>query len=346
MKNLLSKKHLSLKYTLLFIILLCSCFLGLMLGYTYFLPQELFLAFITPFNMQNEPWSFASQVVLELRLPRIILAVCVGMGLSLSGILMQAIFKNPLSDPYIMGISSGAALGASCAVFLGAGTYFASEIIGIGAFIGSLILTLIIIMASKKKNGDIAYILIVGIAMNALCSGLTSILVYIGSNSVGVDISLYWLVVNISYAKLYSAIFLLVVVLACNIYFLRHGRILNLMLEGHETALSLGVYLPNYIKKYLFINAILVGMIVMNVGLIGFVGLIVPHFTRILVGSDHRKLLPLAILLGGIFTVFADILGRIVFKAIDVPLGITMAIIGTPAFIILLCRHSYQKERG
>ena len=144
--------------------------------------------------------------------------------------------------------------------------------------------------------------------MAAVCSGITSVLVYIGSDSTGTDISLYWLVGNVSYAKLYSSLFLLLLVLLCNFYFLTQTRILNLMIEGHETALSLGVYLPTYIKKYLLINAILVGVIVMNVGLIGFVGLIIPHATRIIVGADHRQLLPLSILLGGIFTVWICLL--------------------------------------
>lgn len=340
------KNSATIYYGALSIILILSCFCGLMLGYTSLSPKELFFALINPLTSPDTVWSFNSQVVWELRLPRVILAACVGMGLTLSGVLMQSIFQNPMADPYIMGISSGAALGATCAVFLGAGTYFGSEIIGVGAFIGSLILTCIIVSASNKNKTDLTYLLILGIAMAAVCSGITSVLVYIGSDSTGTDISLYWLVGNVSYAKLYSSLFLLLLVLLCNFYFLTQTRILNLMIEGHETALSLGVYLPTYIKKYLLINAILVGVIVMNVGLIGFVGLIIPHVTRIIVGADHRQLLPLSILLGGIFTVWIDILGRILFTGIDLPLGVTMAIIGTPVFILLLCRHSSQTERG
>ena len=282
------------------------------------------------------------RAVLELRLPRILLAGGVGMGLSLSGVIMQAIFRNPMADPYILGISSGASLGAACAVFLGIGSMFGAGAIGVGAFVGAALLSALITAAAGGMRRDLSYFLIFGIALGAVCSGLTGVLIYFGANSTGMDVTLYWLMGSIAAAKMPWVLALLAVLALVFPFFLTQARMLNLMPAGEEAAIPLGRSLLPFVRGYLVLNALLVGMIVMNAGLVGFIGLLVPHFTRMLTGADHRRLVPVAVLLGGIVAVWADILGRVLVTGVDIPLGVMLALFGAPAFIVMLLRRAYR----
>lgn len=265
------------------------------------------------------------------------------MGLSLSGMVMQAMFRNPMSDPYIMGVSSGASLGAAAAVFFGAGAAFGVSAIGCGAFLGALALSLILAMAAGRvAPGDSSYLLIFGAAMAAVCGGITSVLVYIGANATGMDVTLYWLMGSVSFAKLLPTLSVLSIVLLFIAFFSTQTRILNLMLEGEETAVPLGRQLLPFRRLYLVLNALLMGSLVTQAGLIGFVGLLVPHGCRMVMGADHRKLLPVSVLSGGLMTVWADILGRILIHGVDIPLGVSLSMIGAPVFLGMLIRRSYH----
>lgn len=333
---------------LLLVLLLLSCFCGLKLGYLSVEFNDIWEVF------RIHIWGDASalpvkegavEAIWDLRLPRILLALCVGMGLSLSGIVMQAIFHNPMADPYIMGISSGASLGAACTVFLGIGATFGVMALGIGAFVGALILSLLLIVIAGHLGAgylDVSTLLIFGVALAAVCGGLTSVLIFSGANSSGMDVTLYWLMGSVSFAKFLPTVILLGVVLFFIFFFSTQTRILNLMLEGEETAIPLGINLRPFIRLYLLCNALLTGSIVMNAGLIGFVGLLIPHFCRMVVGADHGKLIPVSILVGGIVAVWADILGRTLLPNTDIPLGVTLALVGAPAFVIMLIRRSYR----
>lgn len=283
-----------------------------------------------------------ARALLELRLPRVLLAAGVGMGLSLSGVLMQAIFRNPMADPYILGLSSGASLGAACAVFLGVGTALGAASIGVGAFAGAALLSALITVAVGGMRRDLSYFLIFGIALGAVCSGITGVLIYFGANSTGMDVTLYWLMGSIAAAKMPWVLALLAVVAVVALFFCTQARMLNLMLLGEAAALPLGRSLLPFVRGYLVLNALLVGMIVLNAGLVGFIGLLVPHFTRMLTGADHRRLVPVAVLLGGIVCVWADILGRVLVTGVDIPLGVMLALLGAPAFIVMLARRAYR----
>ena len=326
-------------------ILLISSFLGLLLGYLQTDPAA--LASILRYELFGGATPDVSPgtvtAVWDLRLPRILLAACVGMGLSLSGVVMQAVFRNPMADPYIMGISSGATLGVACAVFLGIGTAFGAGAMGAGAFLGAVLLSAAIAYAiGALGSRDVSYFLILGIALGALCRGAASVLIYLGANSTGMDVTLFWLMGSVAAAQLPSALTLLGVVIAAVLFFMTQTRMLNLMLEGEQAAIPLGRRLLPYIRLYLVLNALLVGAVVLNAGLIGFVGLLVPHFTRMLTGADHRRLIPAAVLLGGIIAVWADILGRVLVHGVDIPLGVMLAFMGAPAFVALLTRRAYR----
>lgn len=319
--------------------LLCSCLAGLMIGYLSLSPAA---AAEVLGDVLTGSDAGAAGAILALRLPRVLLAAGVGMGLALSGILMQAIFRNPMADPYIMGISSGASLGAACAVFLGIGSAFGAGSIGVGAFVGAAALSAVIVAAAGQVQRDVSYFLIFGIAIGAVCSGITGVLIYFGANSTGMDVTLYWLMGSIAAAKLPWVLTLLAVDAVMLGFFMTQTRILNLLLAGEETAIPLGRPLLPFVRLYLLLNALLVGCIVMNAGLIGFIGLLVPHFVRMLTGADHRRLVPVAVLIGGLAAVWADILGRVLVPGVDVPLGVMLALLGAPAFVILLMRRAYR----
>ncbi|MFC2743026.1 MAG: FecCD family ABC transporter permease [Selenomonas artemidis] len=326
-------------------ILLLSLFAGLLLGYLPIAPGELMeiLHYQILGGAPPEIGAGAVSAVWDLRLPRILLAACVGMGLALSGTVMQAIFRNPMADPYIMGVSSGASLGVACAVFLGIGTALGAGSMGVGAFLGAVLVSALTIAAAGRIGGaGISYLLILGIALAAVCSGITGVLIYLGANSTGMDVTLYWLMGRVAAAKLPATLALLAVVVLMTLFFITQSRILNLMLEGETAAIPLGRPLLPFMRLYLGLNALLVGAVVLNAGLIGFLGLLVPHFTRILVGADHRRLLPAAVLFGGIAAVWADILGRVLVRGVDIPLGVMLALMGAPAFIVMLTRRAYR----
>lgn len=282
-------------------------------------------------------------VVWLLRMPRIILAACVGMGLTLSGIIMQAVVKNPLADPYILGVSSGASLGATCAIFLGLGAFFGSQAIGICAFIGAFAISLLVtFIADNSRSKSASNLLLAGMAVSAICASLSSLIAFVGRNKEGMEAITYWLMGNVANAKLGNVLILLTVVVCLAGYFMTQTRILNLMLTGYDSAMALGVDLKRYIKRYLLLNGLLVGFIVFNSGTIGFIGLLIPHFVRLIFGSNHKKLLPVAVAFGGLVTVVMDILSRTLINGIDIPLGVVFSLIGAPCFIYMMLKQNYR----
>lgn len=346
MSRTIRRMPLAILTIILTVLLLFSCLLGLKLGYLSVSLSgivSILASHLSGSALPSDIAMGAADAVWDLRLPRILLALAVGMGLSLSGMLMQAMFRNPMSDPYIMGVSSGASLGAASAVFFGAGAAFGVSAIGCGAFLGALALSLILaIAAGRVAPGDSSYLLIFGAALAAVCGGITSVLVYIGSNATGMDVTLYWLMGSVSFAKLLPTLSVLAIVLAFIVFFSTQTRILNLMLEGEETAVPLGRQLLPFRRLYLVLNALLMGSLVTQAGLIGFVGLLVPHACRMVMGADHRKLLSVSVLMGGLVTVWADIIGRILVSGVDIPLGVSLSLIGAPAFLAMLVRRSYH----
>lgn len=346
MSRTIRRMPLAILTIILTVLLLFSCLLGLKLGYLSVSLSGIVSILASHLLGGALPSDIAmgiADAVWDLRLPRILLALAVGMGLSLSGMVMQAMFRNPMSDPYIMGVSSGASLGAAAAVFFGAGAALGVSAIGCGAFLGALALSLVLaIAAGRVAPGNSSYLLIFGAALAAVCGGITSVLVYIGANATGMDVTLYWLMGSVSFAKLLPTLSVLSIVLLFIAFFSTQTRILNLMLEGEETAVPLGRQLLPFRRLYLVMNALLMGSLVTQAGLVGFVGLLVPHGCRMVMGADHRKLLPVSVLSGGLMTVWADILGRILIHGVDIPLGVSLSLIGAPVFLEMLIRRSYH----
>lgn len=283
-----------------------------------------------------------SDVVWLIRMPRIVLAIAVGAGLSVVGIIMQAIVKNPLADPYILGVSSGASLGATLAVVLGIGSVFGSNSLGIMGFIGAFGVSILVLMISNiGGRSNSIKLLLSGMALSSVCSSFSSFLVYISDDSQKLKTITFWLMGSLAGAKWNEIAFILPIIILGIIFFTTQYRILNLMLLGDEVSITLGTDLHKFRIIYLLITSLMIGLLVYVSGMIGFIGLIIPHIVRIIFGTDHKKIIPIAALLGAIILIWADVISRILIKGTEIPIGIVISIIGAPLFVWLMIKKNY-----
>ncbi|MDD3840664.1 MAG: iron chelate uptake ABC transporter family permease subunit [Clostridia bacterium] len=278
-------------------------------------------------------------IVLNLRLPRILLAGLIGAGLSVSGAVFQGILKNPMADPYIIGVSSGAAFGATVAIYLGLNlTFLGFGAVSIMSFVGAIGATLVVYFISKVGNKvPVVTLLLAGVAVSSFLSALISFIMLFSREQVHNVI--FWIMGSLSNAR-WNNVYIALPCIGIGIAILFcFAQDLNIMLLGDETASHLGVEVEK-IKRILMIVASFVAASAVSVsGIIGFVGLIIPHAIRIIFGPDHRALLPLSALTGSIFLIVADNIARTIVQPIEIPVGVITALCGGPFFIYLLKKN-------
>ena len=281
-------------------------------------------------------------IIWLLRLPRLVLAALVGMGLSVCGVIMQAVVKNPLADPYILGISSGASLGATAAILLGIGVALGENFVGIAAFIGAFAMSLgVLFISNLGGRSNSVKLLLAGMALSAVCGAFSSFIVYFANNKEGMQTIAYWMMGSFAGAKWETLAVIGPIVLLAVMFFWTQSRMLNLMLLGDESALTLGTDLHIYRQIYLLVSSLIVGFLVYAAGMVGFVGLVVPHVIRMLVGTDHKKLIPVSAMTGAVFLVIADGLCRVIIPRTELPIGILISLIGAPCFVYLMIKKTY-----
>ena len=281
-------------------------------------------------------------IIWLLRLPRLVLAALVGMGLSVCGVIMQAVVKNPLADPYILGISSGASLGATAAILLGIGVALGENFVGIAAFIGAFAMSLgVLFISNLGGRSNSVKLLLGGMALSAVCGAFSSFIVYFANNKEGMQTIAYWMMGSFAGAKWETLAVIGPIVLLAVLFLWTQSRMLNLMLLGDESALTLGTDLHIYRQIYLLVSSLIVGFIVYAAGMVGFVGLVVPHVIRMLVGTDHKKLIPVSAMTGAVFLVIADGLCRVIIPRTELPIGILISLIGAPCFVYLMIKKTY-----
>lgn len=281
-------------------------------------------------------------IIWLLRLPRLVLAALVGMGLSVCGVIMQAVVKNPLADPYILGISSGASLGATAAILLGIGVALGENFVGIAAFIGAFAMSLgVLFISNLGGRSNSIKLLLGGMALSAVCGAFSSFIVYFANNKEGMQTIAYWMMGSFAGAKWETLAVIGPIVLLAVLFFWTQSRMLNLMLLGDESALTLGTDLHIYRQIYLLVSSLIVGFVVYAAGMVGFVGLVVPHVIRMLVGTDHKKLIPVSAMTGAVFLVIADGLCRVIIPRTELPIGILISLIGAPCFVYLMIKKTY-----
>lgn len=275
-------------------------------------------------------------IIWSIRLPRVLLGVLVGASLSIAGTAFQGMFKNPMADPYVIGISSGAALGATIAIILGINISFINiSSISIFAFIGALGAVFAVYNIARIKNRvPVTTLLLAGIAIGQFLTAIMSFLMVIFSKDM-VKI-IYWTMGSLSGKGWGPLISISIPVIISMVLINFFARDLNIMLTGEESAQSLGVDVEKTKLYILILGTFMVSMVVSISGIIGFVGLIIPHIVRIIIGPDHRILLPASALVGGIFMVSADTIARTVISPVEIPVGIITALFGGPFFLYLL----------
>lgn len=279
-------------------------------------------------------------IVWNMRVPRVLLGILAGGGLALCGAVMQSTVNNPIAEPYILGVSSGATFGATLTISFGL-----SSLTSVGSFLGAVIATAVVVLiANRGGKMTSTRLILAGTVVNALFTAFSNFIISVFSDSNSVTDIKFWTMGSLAGAS-YSTLILpaIVVVLAC-IFFLTQTRIMNTMMMGDETAVSLGVNLSFYRFLYMAVIALLTGVLVSSCGIIGFVGLIIPHISRGLVGTNHKKVIPITILLGSSFLVWADVLARTLVKNAELPIGIFTAIVGAPFFIYIVVKRNYGRQ--
>ncbi len=288
----------------------------------------------------------ADLIVWNIRMPRIFLSIVIGMALSSAGVVFQAVFKNPMADPYVLGISSGAAFGAALVIVSGYAIMLPLfSTVAVGAFVGASVTSIVVWQISKVGGKtETMTLLLSGIALNfMLQSGLSMIMVF---NREQIERIVFWTMGSMSSATWAQVGIMLIPVTVAIALFRLYARDLNIMLMGEEVAQSLGVHVEKLRIVLLMIASAVTAAAVSVSGIIGFVGLIVPHAVRMIVGPDHRQLIPFSILAGGVFLLVADTVARTLFAPAEIPIGVMTAFIGSPYFIYLMqCGKSKKLGR-
>ncbi len=274
-------------------------------------------------------------VILDLRLPRTLLALMVGAILAQCGAVMQGLFRNPLADPGIIGASSGAALGAALVIIL-LPLSFQGFALPVAAFLGALLTTLLVFKLAQGENGtSVVMLLLAGVAVTAFGGAVMGFLNVIANDQALRDITL-WQMGSVAHTTNNSLLLCLVVMLLMVWYFQRHAQSLNALLLGEAEARHLGIDVERLKIKLIVVATIGVGVTVSITGIIGFIGLVIPHLVRMLTGPDHRTLLPLSALVGGLLLLSADIGARLLMAPAELPVGLLTAVLGAPFFTLLL----------
>ncbi len=287
------------------------------------------------------------EIIWNLRMPRVLMGAVIGVLLAMCGVVMQAAVQNPLADPYILGISSGASLGATFSIMIGASAVFTGVLAAMGtafwAFIGAFGAMALVMLLAHMGGGRMtsAKLVLAGCVVGSLCSAFTNVLIYVGKDAENMKTVTYWLLGSMVSARWPKLLLPGVCAVLGLLFFLTQLRTLNTLLLGDEAAMTLGVNLTKWRMVYMIITSLLSAVAVCTCGIVGFVGLMIPHIVRGFTGSDHRFLLPIASFAGGIFLIWADVIARVLIQNTEIPLGVITSAIGAPIFVYMMIRKSY-----
>ncbi|MDX3213744.1 iron ABC transporter permease [Streptomyces scabiei] len=284
----------------------------------------------------------AYTIVWEIRLPRVVLGAVVGAGLASVGVGVQAIVRNALGDPFVLGISSGAAVGANAVILLGAFAALGIWALSVSAFLSALAAMALVYALARSPHGlSPLRLVLTGTALAYGFEAVTTVMVFGAARGEAARSALMWLLGSLGGATWAQVPLVAVTVAAGWAWLRRRAESLNALALGDETSAALGVR-PERLRRELFlVTAAVTGTVVAVSGAIGFVGLMVPHVVRMLVGADHRRVLAVAPLVGAVLLVWADVLSRLLLAPAELPVGVITAVVGVPAFLLLMRRSGY-----
>ncbi len=343
--RLASRKGLVLACAVLFVVLLTSIVVAIGLG----------TAVITPGETARYLWAAVSggriagdevttyQIIWQIRTPRVLLAALVGAGLSAIGVAIQAMVRNALADPFVLGVSSGASVGAVAVTVTGGLAALGIYAVSAGAFIGALVASLLVYAASSSRGSlSPLRLVLTGVAMSLGFQAVMSLMIYLAPDSEATSMVLYWTMGSFGAASWGALPVVSAVVILGLAVLYRYGRALDVLALGDETAASLGVSPDRHRKALLVLASLVTGVMVAVSGAIAFVGLVMPHVVRMVVGATHARVLAVAPLAGAVFMVWVDLVSRTLVAPRELPLGVITALVGVPVFVTLMRRKGYM----
>ncbi|EON74552.1 FecCD family ABC transporter permease [Lysinibacillus sphaericus] len=344
------------KFILLSILLLLLLFISItfaiMIGSVSITPLYVWKVILSKIplvqNWIEQDWSRSQEIIIwQIRVPRVLLAAIVGGGLAIAGAAIQALVRNSIADPYILGVSSGATVGATAVIILGAFSFLGIYALSIAAFLGSL-LAIVLVFFLSRVGGRISIfrLLLAGMAVSFILSATSNFILMMSKQEGGMKAVMYWMLGSLAGAKWNNLLIPTIIFVVVFALLWLHYRNLNLLLLGEEAAVTLGVNLQQFRIQLVVLVSLLTGVLVAVSGSIGFVGLIIPHIVRLIIGSNYKYVIPISALLGAIFLVWADALARILIAPEEMPIGIITAFCGGPFFIWLLRRNNYSFGEG
>ena len=291
-------------------------------------------------DLVEQTWSKGREaIVWDIRFPRTLLAIMVGSGLAIVGASLQSVTRNLLADPHLLGISSGGAFGAILAL-LHTGLFIGLLTVPLLAFLGALFATFIVLMVSRFTSSTSAdRLVLAGVAVSFIIMSCANILIFLGDPKATHTV-VFWMLGGLGLAQWNQLIYPLIVLLICGLWLFSQARVLNAMTVGDETASTLGINVTKFRFIIFVVCSLITGVMVAFSGIIGFVGLMVPHIVRMFVGGDYFRVLPLSALLGAIFLLWADIAARKIMPPEDMPIGIVTGLVGGIFFVWLLRRNN------
>ncbi|KAA0955944.1 iron ABC transporter permease [Sporosarcina sp. ANT_H38] len=344
----LSKKKGFLFWVIALTVILAGTIIGaIAIGSTYMEPGEVYKVLLNKLTngalFENAGTVMTQNIIWEIRLPRVLLGALCGAGLALCGVLMQSITKNPIAEPYILGISSGASSGAVAVIVLGGVSSIGINSISAGAFVGAMVSGILVFVIGTQmgKTTSTTRLVLTGMAISTIFSALTNLLIYSADNSNQAKNALFWTVGSLGGAKWSVLLFPFITLVIVMIVAFVMSKSLDILLLGDDSAIILGINVKMIKSIILILATLLTASLVAITGAIGFIGLIVPHICRTLAGSDHKKLIVLSALVGAIFLIISDVLARGLFPPIEIPIGIITSLVGGPFFLYLISKKNY-----
>lgn len=331
----------SVKVFILGVLLCVSLVTALQFG-ANFIPLDQIISALVSMIDPNAKASMTDTIITDIRLPRLIYSVLTGIGLSLVGLLMQTVTRNALADPYVLGVSSGASTGAVFAIIMGGLPFLGQYNTPIFAALGAALSIIMVLLCVGKSNSPVKLILI-GMGMTGVFSALTMMIIYGAKHEAQVRSAMFWLLGSFAGIQWGDLPLTAIIVTLFILYIYMFNQDLDVLLLGNHEAAQMGLSVKQLQLSIVIISSIVIATLVSKVGVIGFIGLIIPHLARIMGGPKHRNTLLFSALIGSIVMIWSDVLSRALYSPEEIPIGVLTSLLGAPLFIwIIMNRYKHN----
>lgn len=331
----------SVKVFILGLLLCISLVIALQFG-ANFIPLDQIISALMSMIDPNAKASMTDTIITDIRLPRLIYSVLTGIGLSLVGLLMQTVTRNALADPYVLGVSSGASTGAVFAIIMGGLPFLGQYNTPIFAALGAALSIIMVLLCVGKSNSPVKLILI-GMGMTGVFSALTMMIIYGAKHEAQVRSAMFWLLGSFAGIQWGDLPLTAIIVTLFMLYIYMFNQDLDVLLLGNHEAAQMGLSVKQLQLSIVIISSIVIATLVSKVGVVGFIGLIIPHLARIVGGPKHRNTLLFSALIGSIVMIWSDVLSRALYSPEEIPIGVLTSLLGAPLFIwIIMNRYKHN----